>query len=123
MKKINKKVKVKEFSVYDLEGKLENIIAKLEDIRDSNEELFDFEIEQETEYGYYNDQWVTFTVYAWREEFDQEANKRIEKRRLEREKQKAEGKKKKEEQEAKDKAEFLRLAKKFEYKITENLKV
>ena len=118
-KRQNKKIQLQEFSTYDFEGNLDDIIAKLLAVKESYPNYFDFMMEEETENGYYNERYTTFTVFAWRKETDKEMEYRIEKNKKAKAKKREENKKLKEVQEVKDKAEFLRLAKKYKHEVEE----
>ncbi|HUW07907.1 MAG TPA: hypothetical protein VMW01_16800, partial [Williamwhitmania sp.] len=101
------------------EGNLDDIIAKLLAVKESHPNYFDFMMEEETENGYYNERYTTFTVFAWRKETHKEMEYRIEKNKKAKAKKREENKKLKEVQEVKDKAEFLRLAKKYKHEVEE----
>ena len=113
MKKVNKREKVTDFSASDLDGKLDDVIAKFELIKKDFDGYFDFSIESDTEYGYYQDSWTVLNVYAFRKETDVEREKRIEKKKKDAASKRALTKQKKLDSEASDKKEFIRLSKKF----------
>ena len=119
----NKKMNLQEFSTYDFEGNLDDVIAKLLAVKENNPNYFDFMMEEETEIGYYNERYTTFTVFAWRKETDKEMEYRINKNKQARAKKREENKRIKEEKEASDKAEFARLAKKFKYEVADDFKM
>jgi hypothetical protein len=118
-KKKNKRDKVSELSTHDMDGNLEDVISKLIAVKEDREEYFNFQIETDTEYGYYNDSWTVFNIYAFREETDSEFEKRVEKSKRAKVSKKASDKKIKEEKEASEKKEFIRLSKKFKCNLNE----
>jgi RNA binding exosome subunit len=75
------KIKIKEsvgvWGGYDFSGSLPDIIAKLQKLITDNPTFFDFEIEVESEGGYYGDHSANVSVIAYRWETDEEMESRI----------------------------------------------
>jgi F0F1-type ATP synthase epsilon subunit len=73
---MSNKNKIKELIVtwdsYEISGKLTEIIQKLQTTMKSNRDHFDFEIDVESESGYYNSCSTTVTIRAYRWETDKE---------------------------------------------------
>lgn len=78
MSKLKISVPITEFGGYEMSGDLKEIIEKLNSYIYSNENLFDFKIETESEGGYYGDHSVVIKIYAYRLETDDEYNQRME---------------------------------------------
>lgn len=78
MKAKNKiQVSIANWSSYELDGKLEDTIAKLQKFIDENPTFFDFQIEVESESGYYGSCSTYINVIAFRWETDQEFEDRL----------------------------------------------
>lgn len=115
------KLKIKEsvanWGGYELDGSLEDAIAKLQGLISDNPNLFDFKIEIETESGYYNSCSTNIIVWAYRWETDKEFQDR---ELASKEKSAMEKAKKKRDQELAEKKErelYESLKRKFEKEL------
>jgi len=112
MKKVPLKWDKASIDLYDFEGDIDGIIAKLQKIKDDNSNYK--EISFEIYAGYDN---VSFDIYGYREETEKEKKKRLEttkKRAADLKKRKEKVDKKKEKRELK---ELKRLMNKFKGKL------
>lgn len=75
-KKIKIKVSIVKWSGYELDGKLPDIIEKLQNLIKDNPTLFDFQIEVESESGWYDSCSTNVIVDAYRWETDEEFEQR-----------------------------------------------
>lgn len=71
------KVSVVKWSGYEMDGKLPDVIAKLQKLITDNPNYFDFEMEVESENGFYSSCSTNITVGAFRWETDDEEINRI----------------------------------------------
>ncbi len=76
-KKIKKKESIVKWSSYELDGKLGETISKLQSLMTDNPNHFDFEIEVESESGYYGSCSTNIIIDAYRWETDEECEQRI----------------------------------------------
>lgn len=78
---MSNKLKIKENIVswdsYEMDGKLPEIIEKLNGVIQSNTNHFDFKIEVESESGWYDSCSTNILITAYRMETDEEFDKRI----------------------------------------------
>lgn len=115
-RKLMKRKMLRKFSVYDLEGKLPEIIKELIDAKATLEQkgYQDLKMEHEVEYGYGDEQDTYFYISGRRMETQAEADKRVETGRKASISRKKSKKKKMEEEKKEEFATYLRLKGKFE---------
>ncbi len=120
MSKKNKiQVNIVHWSSYELDGKLDEIILKLQDLKKANPSYFDFQMSVESESGYYGSCSTNIDIHAFRWETDDEfeARKIAEKNAAEAKKLQVERQAKSNEQ--RERSLYESLKKKFEKEINE----
>jgi len=75
--RIKKKESIVKWDSYELDGKLEDVIAKLQKLITDNPNHFDFTIDVESESGYYGSSSTNINIDAYRWETNQEREERI----------------------------------------------
>jgi hypothetical protein len=76
--------KIETWDKYKFDDDLDQIIENLKAFRASYKKYHRITVEEDTEYGYYNDSWTNFEVKGVRWETDEEMDKRIKKTKIER---------------------------------------
>lgn len=107
------------WSGYELNGKLPETIAKLQKLMTDNPNHFDFEIEVESESGWYDSCSTKITIEAFRWETDEEAEKRIAASKKASEAAKLAARTRAEQNEKRERTLYESLKRKFEKEINE----
>lgn len=120
---MSKKIKIQEtivaWSSYELDGKLEEVVAKLQGLMKSNPNHFDFNIDVESESGYYGSCSTNINITAYRWETDAEFEERIAAAKKAAELSKIRAKQQAQSQERRERTLYESLKKKFEKEIDE----
>jgi RNA binding exosome subunit len=111
--------KIASWDSYELDGNLEDVIAKLQNLITVNPDHFEFNIEVESESGYYGSCSTNINITANRWESDEECEKRVAASKRASEAAKLAAQTKAENDQIRERQLYESLKKKFEKEIDE----
>ena len=121
--KIKRQESIVKWSSYELDGKLDEVIVKLQGLMKDNPNHFDFQIDVETESGYYGSCSTYINVTANRWETDQEFENRLIVEKETAALKRMQDKQKAEANEKRERSLYESLKRKFESEIEETGKM
>lgn len=114
-KKINEEIVC--WDTYEFQGKLKDIIDKLQNEIDSHPYHFDFTLEVDKLYGYYREEETNISIRANRWETDEELEKRTQIAKKDTDRRKKFNQEKEERKAKEERETYERLKKKFEEEL------
>jgi len=106
--------KITEWSPDEICGDLDEVLEMLTTFKKDHPKYHRFYIEEDIEYGYYDEKYVRLKVFGWRWETDADVEKRIAKAKKARKTAKENKARAKVEKEERERAELARLKEKYE---------